>query len=183
FFSNDEHYNRGLEHYYSLFAAATPVDLCGESSTHYSKLPTYPATVARIKQHLPDVKLIYIMRHPIERLVSQYIHEWSQLKVSEDINQAILTFTPLIQYSQYSVQLQPYLETFGREKILPLFAENLRHYPQRELERVCRFIGYNRTPTWQASAGQEHVSTERLRDSAGAMLWWINPCLAFCAVS
>lgn len=166
FFSNDEHYAKGLDHYYSLFAAATPGNLCGESSTHYAKRPTYPQTVARLRNHVPDVKLIYVMRHPIERLVSQYIHEWTQLQVSGDINQAVLSFAPLIQYSQYSMQLQPYLEAFGSAKILPIFAENLRHHPQRELERVCRFIGYNRTPVWQDSAGHEHVSTERLRDSA-----------------
>ncbi len=50
-------------------------DLRGESSTHYTKLPTYPRTVDRMVRDLPRLKLIYVMRHPIERLVSQYVHE------------------------------------------------------------------------------------------------------------
>ena len=45
FFSNDENYAHGLAWYRSLFDNAASSDLCGESSTHYTKLPTYPNTV------------------------------------------------------------------------------------------------------------------------------------------
>ncbi|MGB3560491.1 MAG: sulfotransferase domain-containing protein, partial [Geitlerinemataceae cyanobacterium] len=82
FFSNDEQYARGMDWYLSLFQGAPEHSLCGESSTHYTKLPTYPNTIDRIGKHLPQVKLIYVMRHPIDRLVSQYVHEWSQGRVS-----------------------------------------------------------------------------------------------------
>lgn len=165
FFSNDEVYDQGWEWYQDLFAPAHSSDLCGESSTHYTKLPTYPHTVTRLKQHLPQVKLIYIMRDPIQRLVSQYIHEWTKLKVSDDINQAIYDFPSLVTYSQYSRQLQPYLETFGLEQVLPVFVENLQANPQAELERVCRFISYDRPPQWQPQLAQQHKSGERTRES------------------
>lgn len=166
FFSDDEEYAKGLGWYASLFDGSNPKDLCGESSTHYTKLPTYPNTLKRLQAYVPDVRLIYVMRHPIDRLTSQYIHEWSQRSVMEDINQAILSFKPLTQYSQYSMQIRPYLEAFGADKVLPIFAENLRNYPQRELERVCRFIGYGEEPVWRESSGQQHASSERMRDSA-----------------
>lgn len=166
FFSDDDQYAKGFAWYATLFSEAKPGDLCGESSTHYTKQPTYPETLARIQQAVPDAKFIYVMRHPIDRLVSQYIHEWSQRAVSHDINQAIKTFKPLIQYSQYSLQIRPYLEAFGADRVLPLFAENLRHHPQRELERVCQFIGYPGTPQWQTFTGHQHASAERMRDSA-----------------
>ncbi len=163
FFSNDEIYCQGMDWYYALFSAAKPGDLCGESSTHYTKLPTYPNTIDRIQQHVPNGKFIYVMRHPIDRLVSQFIHEWSQRNVStKDVNEAVTALPILIQYSQYSMQLRPFLETFGPDNILPLFAENLRHHPQRELERVCRFLGYQGTPRWQEDTGHEHQSSERL---------------------
>ncbi|NER78829.1 MAG: sulfotransferase domain-containing protein [Leptolyngbya sp. SIO1D8] len=165
FFSDDDQYAKGLDSYFSLFSSASKGDLCGESSTHYTKLPTYPKTLDRIKQHLPEVKLIYVMRHPIERLVSQYIHEWSQRTVSGNINEDILSFKPLTQYSQYSMQIHPYLESFDSANILPVFSENLHLYPQRELERVCQFIGYQGTPQWQEFTGHQHISTERMRDS------------------
>lgn len=179
FFSDDEQYNKGLEWYRSLFKAAVQGDLCGESSTHYTKIPTYPNTLDRIKQHAPDAKFVYVMRHPIERLVSQYIHEWSQRTVSRDINAAIKTFQSLTQYSQYSMQIRPYLEAFGSNKVLPIFSENLRHHPQRELERVCRFIGYEAKPQWQEFTGHQHASAERLRESAWRDALVEQPVLCF----
>lgn len=180
FFSNDEIYAKGMDWYYSLFEAATPGDLCGESSTHYTKLPTYPNTLDRIKHHVPGAKFIYVMRHPIDRLVSQYIHEWSmRVTTTKDVNEAVMTLPILIQYSQYSMQLRPFLETFGSENVLPVFSENLRRHPQRELERVCRFLGYTGTPRWQESSGEQHLSSERLVASPWREALVHQPMLSF----
>jgi hypothetical protein len=166
FFSNDQQYHKGIEWYLSHFQAAKKTDLCGESSTHYTKLPTYPHTVKRIWQQLPHAKLIYVMRHPVNRLVSQYIHEWTQKVISVDINQAISQYPTLIEYSLYSMQLKPYLETFGKQQILPVFFERLLSHKQEELERICRFIGYQASPTWQIERDAQNVSLERLRNNA-----------------
>lgn len=163
FFSNDEQYCKGIEWYLSHFKGASQMDICGESSTHYTKLPTYPHTVERIFQHYPDIKLIYIMRHPIDRLVSQYIHEWSQNLISVEINQAISLYPELVEYSRYSMQLQPYLQTVGREKILPVFFERLLSRKQEEFERICRFIGYQGKPIWMEENDVRNASSERLR--------------------
>ena len=61
FFSDDDQYNQGMDYYLAHFREASTVDLAGESSTHYTKLPTYPQTIERIKQHLPHAKFIYIV--------------------------------------------------------------------------------------------------------------------------
>ena len=163
FFSNDEQYSKGLDWYLSHFQDAQNSDICGESSTHYTKLPTYPHTVERIYQHFPDVKLIYVMRHPIDRLVSQYIHEWTQKVISEDINQAISKHPELIEYSLYSKQLKPYIDTFGKERILLLFFERLIDRKQEEFGKICRFIEYQQKPIWNLEADAQNVSTERMR--------------------
>ncbi len=65
FFSNDEEYTKGMSWYLSHFQDAQTEDLAGESSTHYTKLPTYPETITRIQEHLPNAKFIYVIRHPI----------------------------------------------------------------------------------------------------------------------
>ncbi|MGL4498189.1 MAG: sulfotransferase family protein, partial [Planktothrix sp.] len=125
FFSNNEEYQKGWNWYLSNFASAPIEALSGESSTHYTKLPTYPETIQRIQKHLPQAKFIYVMRHPIDRLVSQYIHEWTQKVISEDINTAITNHPELIDYSCYTMQLKPYFETFGKERVLPIFFERM----------------------------------------------------------
>jgi len=165
FFSNDEQYERGMEWYLSHFAPAKSDDICGESSTHYTKLPTYPQTIQRILQDFPDVKLIYVMRHPIDRLVSQYIHEWTQRFITVDINQSISQHPELIAYSQYTMQLAPYFETFGQERVLPVFFERMITNPQEELERVCQFIGYEGKPVWDEEVNAQNVSSDRMRKS------------------
>ena len=166
FFSDDDQFQRGIDWYLSLFASAQPGDLCGESSTHYTKFPTYPNSIDRLKQHAPNVKLIYVMRHPVERLVSQYMHEWSTKKLTGTLSQAIKKHPELYQYSQYSMQLKPYLEAFGPENVLPVFFERVKQYPQAELTRIGEFIGCKEPVVWQAAASHQHATKERLRESA-----------------
>ncbi|MEL7142628.1 MAG: sulfotransferase [Cyanobacteria bacterium J06643_4] len=166
FFSNDEQFQRGIGWYRSLFAEAQPGDLCGESSTHYTKLPTYPDSVSRLRQHVPNVKLIYVMRHPIERLISQYMHEWSRRTVSGTLSQSLKQRPELYQYSQYSMQLRPYLEAFGAENVLPVFFERVRQFPQEELARIGEFIGCSQPAIWQSESGHQHSTSQRLRESA-----------------
>ena len=166
FFSNDEEYNKGSEWYLSHFEEANINDLIGESSTHYTKLPTYPHTIERLQKYLPDAKFIYVMRHPINRLVSQYIHEWSQRVISVGINESIDPHPELLEYSLYTKQLQPYFDTFGQERVLPIFFERMLTTPQTELERICRFIGYKDQPQWYQELNASNVSNQRMIKSA-----------------
>jgi hypothetical protein len=165
FFSDQEHWDKGLDWYESLFAQMPQGDLRGESSTHYTKLPTYPACAARLSEHVPDAKLIYIMRDPIDRIVSQYIHEWSQHVIAEDcpIDRAVRELPALVDYSRYAMQLAPYIERYGRGQVLPVFFERLMREPQREFERVGRFLGITAHMHWQEEA--KNVSAQRQRMS------------------
>jgi hypothetical protein len=164
FFSDDSQYARGLDWYGSCFARARGGELLGESSTHYTKLPTHPRTIERMRLHLtPAVRFIYVMRHPIDRLISQYIHEWTQRVISVPIDQAIEAHPELIAYSRYAMQLRPYIDAFGREAILPVFNEAIRHDPQSQLERVARHIGYRQPVRWEAGLSDQNVSSDRVR--------------------
>ena len=179
FFSDDEQYARGLDWYAGLFAGADFSALCGEASTHYTKLPTYPHTVERMRRDLNGVKLIYVVRHPIERLISQYVHEWTERTVPDSIDVAVRQCPRLVDYSCYGMQLKPYLEAYGRDSVLPVFFERLAIEPQQELERICRFIGYSETPHWCPEFEYRNVSSQRLRKSRvrDAIVW--NPVVTW----
>jgi hypothetical protein len=165
FFSDDPVYARGLSWYASLFAGAEDGALRGESSTHYTKLPTHPRTVERLRDALPDVKLIYVMRHPVERLVSHYVHQLSLGERYASVEEAIEARPELVEYGLYSRQLRPYLDTYGPENVLPIFFRRLTTRSQQELERVCRFIGYEGHPAWESGLKPQNVGKERLRKS------------------
>lgn len=163
YFSNDEIFARGPAWYESLFAAAGAA-LVGEASTHYTKLPTYPKTLERFRAALPGAKLIYVMRHPIDRAVSQYVHEWSQRLLSGPIDDELAANPWIVDYGRYAMQISPWLDAYGPGHILPVFNERLRAKPQEELERVCAFLGYAGKPVW-TEAGDQNVSELRLRKS------------------
>tara|TARA_A100000171_G_scaffold14429_2_gene12734 strand:- start:25660 stop:26541 length:882 start_codon:yes stop_codon:yes gene_type:complete len=164
FFSDELNWAKGMGWYESLFESMPVDDLKGESSTHYTKLPTYPLCIPRMHEHLPNAKLIYVMRDPIDRIVSQYIHEWSQ-RVIEDgctIDDAIDRYPMLAEYSKYAMQLSPYVEKWGKGHILPVFFERLMHNPQEEFERVGRFLGITTELQWDMDDAQ-NVSSQRQR--------------------
>jgi hypothetical protein len=164
FFSDDEQWARGLDWYASLFAAAGPDDLAGESSTHYTKLPTHPHTVERMRAHVPDARLVYVMRHPVDRLVSQYVHQASERRMPP-IDRAVDEVPELVEYGRYAMQLEPYLRSFGPEQVLPVFVDRMRAHSQEELERVAAFVGYGGRPAWDDSWSERNVSARRMRRS------------------
>lgn len=167
FFSDDDQFERGMGWYHDLFAGAPSGALLGEASTHYTKLPTHPDTVARVRQYVPQAKFVYVMRHPIDRLISHYIHEWSMGVFHEPMASTVDRYPELVAYGQYARQLQPWLDVFGRENILPVFFDRLIAEPQQELERVCRFIGYAGAPQWQTELAPSNVSAQRIRRFPG----------------
>ncbi len=167
FFSDDSQYARGIGWYEALFNDAQKDDICGESSTHYTKLPHYPHCVDRLSAYLPKVKLVYVMRHPLDRLVSHYIHQWSQNVINCEINQAVDQYDELTAFSCYAKQLEPYINVYGRENILPVFFEAVKAYPQRELEKIARFIGYTQPVSWQEELPLQNASNERIKHFKG----------------
>jgi hypothetical protein len=170
FFSDDDQFEKGVGYYTGLFDNAEPGDICGESSTHYTKLPDYPDTIKRMKAVLDSPKLIYVMRHPVERLISHYIHQWSRSVIKCDIIKAIHTYPELVNYSCYAQQLKPYLNEFGRENILLVFQEAFRADPERQLQRIADFIGYPGPVSWHHAAGDQNISSQRIRKFPGYSL-------------
>lgn len=165
FFSDDAIWERGLAWYQGLFATALAGALRGEASTHYTKLPTHPQTLERLVASVRTRRFVYVMRHPVDRLVSHYIHEWSQGVFRESIDDAVERRPELIAYSSYARQLAPWIERFGRASILPVFFERLTTAPDSELDRVVRFLGFSGPVAWKPELAHQNVSSERLRHS------------------
>src|SRR3990172_564869 len=69
YFNRTQNWQEGLEKYHQLYS---PVEgrICGEASTMYSSLPEWQGTHSRLFAYNPELKLIYIMRLPVERVIS-----------------------------------------------------------------------------------------------------------------
>lgn len=178
FFSDDAVYAQGIGWYRRLFDPAPDGTLRGEASTHYTKLPTYPDTTTRLSETLEDPKLIYLIRDPMARAVSHYIHEWTQGVISSDLETALDTHPEIISYGCYGMQIAPWVELYGTDRILVSSMEAMQQDPQALLTRIGTFLGRDGF-SWQADMGPENVSSERVRKMPMQQLLIDNPLATF----
>jgi hypothetical protein len=175
YFSDDPVHAKGAIWYRSLFEGAAPGDLTGEASTHYTKLPTYPETLARMTAVLPAARLIYILRDPVERAVSHYLHERSLNNIPDGFERALDTNPEIIDYGRYAMQVAPFLEAYGHEALHLTSLERMTADPQGELARAAAFIGYPGKAVWQEEKSRQNVSAERVRPLPFQRLLVDNP--------
>lgn len=127
--------------YLSLFAEARNQPYRGESSTHYTKLPRHPGAAERIAAFSPDARIIYIMRDPIKRSISHYWHRVYHHNETRNILTALKRKREYTDYSWYAMQLRPYYQVFGADRILPLVFEELVSNPKRVMRGVYQWLG------------------------------------------
>jgi hypothetical protein len=167
FFSDEDVFAKGMGWYETLFEGAAPGDLKGEASTHYTKLPTYPAAAARAHAAAPGARLIYLMREPVGRAISHYVHEWTQGIAGDDLDHAIDALPEMTAYSRYDEQLAPWRALYGSDAILCLRLEDMKADPQGTLERVAVHLGRPGAFRWVEDMAPQNVSAERIRRFPG----------------
>ncbi|HWC36626.1 MAG TPA: sulfotransferase [Mycobacteriales bacterium] len=150
FFSDDQQWARGGEWYQSLFAAAGDAVAVGEASTTYAMYPHYGAAVARLTSLLTEPRLVYIVRDPMARMRSAYLHGLAGGTETRPIDVAIRADPRYLLTSCYALQLERWLARVPRERILLLSLEQLRDDPDTTLARLFGFLDL--TPTWRPSA-------------------------------
>jgi hypothetical protein len=159
FFCKDEIYGRGWSWYESLFAEAGDATAVGEGTTSYTKRHLFPATATRLAHHLPGCRLIYAVRHPLERIESHWLHSIrAGDRVPGSFPKAVLTVENYVQTSRYWYQLEPYLELFPPERILILFFEDWRRDAVGCMARCLRFLGIDDVDAAGDDFSAEHRS-------------------------
>ncbi len=132
----------GREEYAALFRGATDEQRMGEASTAYTKLPTYPGVPGRAKKLLPDTaRFIYVVREPISRILSHHFHEFSWERMPNGIGEALDAHPELTAYSKYAMQVEPWLETFGRERLMVMQFEDFVRDRRESATRLSEFLG------------------------------------------
>lgn len=152
FFSSERDYPKGREWYLNeWFKGAAPARICGEASPQYM----FTSGVAqRIHDCFPDVKLIAVLRDPIERTFSHYRHSrrYGAVDVASFASYLDCAFGPgdderargyraVLSYSQYGRILGEYFEVFPREQLHVLFFEDLRRDPRAVMAELLARLG------------------------------------------
>lgn len=132
----------GLAAYESLYARAPERALCCDASTGYAKRPDFEGVVQRANRVLPSgYRAIYIVRHPIERIISQHHHEHVAGVVGPSIDEAVRQYPRYIQYSRYAYQLEPWLAELGPKRIRVVLFEDYVDRRRETLGELLRFLG------------------------------------------
>lgn len=132
---------RGLDWYASQFRASAGATAIGEVSPNYTKFPHYPGAPERIHDLIPDVRLIYVVRHPLERLRSHYLHDVSIGRQRSPLRDVVFDDTRYIDASRYAMQIERFERFFDPDRILLLTSQELRSHPDTSVDRILAFLG------------------------------------------
>jgi hypothetical protein len=130
---------------------------CREKLLRIEATPDYlhsPGTPHKIRTSLQDVRLVFVLREPVSRLVSWYRFAkqigWissnclfdafvlEQLHATEGDSRVPLHMLTL-QQGRYSSYLRAFLEVFGRERIHVAWFEELTQNPKAVVKGICEF--------------------------------------------
>lgn len=144
--------------------------LTGESCPSYMFLPEIPQ---RVRQLLPDVKIIVILRNPVDRLISQYQHEHRKKRAGEDFEEYIAPSLAVdwppkgdvqslrqhcaVPRGFYADQLRHWQSFFPAQQFLVLSFEELVKNSAETLNRVFAFLGLE----------SQAVDTSKVHNSGG----------------
>lgn len=171
YFVEELAHGQGEDWYLNLFEQDGTFRYRGESSTHYTKLPLYQGVAERLFRFNPDARLIYIMRNPIERLVSHYWHNVRDPVYGRErrsLLQAVRKRQDYLAFGDYAMQLEPYVNLFGRDALYALTFEELIQDPQRELDRLYGWLGLPSHPIGGESLKAHNQKPEGIVGVAGA---------------
>ena len=151
--------DKGNDWYFSHFKSCKK-KITGEASPTYLHLANTDGLPSSIKKLLPDVKIILIVRDPVERAISHFFHYQKVNKIKELINIDINLFFSMsfknasnrttsldrylhdiLSFSAYYKNYMNFVKVFGSEKILVLNNNELIATPHETMQRVFNYLG------------------------------------------
>lgn len=153
-FQTNPNFRKGWNWYKRAFSHFNGESMVGEATPSYSDRSRSPNTARRIAEFNPRMKLIYMVRNPLERQISawrmQYTfgkersHPW---RIEE--NWALKGFSYWMTKQQevnqwdttlYNWQLGSYLEHFSNDNILVSYLEDWKAKKEKEIFRIMSFL-------------------------------------------
>ena len=141
FFVAELNWELGPEWYASHFERAAPVR--GETSPHYTNLPRFAGVAERMRETLGgEARIVYMVRDPIDRMLSHYLHNVGGGYESRPLATALSDpESAYVARSRYAMQVEPYLEAFGAERVRIVTREDLADRRADTMRAVFEFCG------------------------------------------
>jgi hypothetical protein len=158
---------RSEENYLQLYRASGDALHLGEASTNYTKRPLVDGVPERIHDFNPDARFIYLMRDPIERTMSHYWHMVRHHAECRPMFEAIKADPQYLDVSHYAMQLTPYLDRFGPDRVAILSFEQLTQDPLTAMRPLYEWLDVDATlADASCFSAAENVTTDVVRVAA-----------------
>lgn len=168
FFSDPAAERLGEDWYRSLFAQAKDAVAVGEASTTYAMYPHYAGVVERLTATVRDPQIVYLVREPIARMRSAYLHALAWGSETRPIGQALLEDPRYLLTSSYGLQAEQWLTRVPRDRLLLLSLDELQADPGALIARVAGFLGLD--ASWRPPAGVPRANSSDGKRRPRA--WW-----------
>jgi Sulfotransferase family len=160
FFISEQNWPRGRGWYESLFDGAGTAAAIGECSPGYTWAHTYRGVPERMAQMVPGARLVYLVRDPIARMRSMYMHQVSAGRERRRPEVALLD-DRYLGPSRYGFQLAAFLDHFDRGQVLVIASEVLRDEPRAALSAVFDHLGVDPAAVDLDKRLQDHRSMDK----------------------
>lgn len=167
------HHGHGEAWYRAHFARPDKVLVDGSTSyTLYGPTngPAGTDPAARIHAASPDARLIYVVRHPIRRAHSAYLHACRYGEERRTFDACLAPDAGYVMASRYPHQLDAYRRFFPPDQIHVVSAEHLWHTPEQVLAGVSDFLGLPRPAPLTGSVAETPVNRAVAFNGLGAGL-------------
>jgi Sulfotransferase domain len=142
YFVDGLNWRRGLQWYRAQFARApTTAFALGEVSPSYTMHPLHGGVPRRIAQQLPNVRLIYVLRDPVDRIRSHFQHNVTTQTERNPTEKVVLENPVYVDCSRYALQIEQYLDYFSPEQMMIVASDNLQADRKATMRRVFDFLG------------------------------------------
>lgn len=127
-----------LEEYTALFEGVAGETAIGEATPHYL---TWPEAAGRIRETVPEARLIASLRNPVDRSFS--IYQMNQRNHAANVGVPYAQAMKTESYLQdgYAAHLDRYLALFPREQLRIILLEDLEQKPKATLAGLFGFLG------------------------------------------
>ncbi len=155
YFNRVREWQNEIDSYHKLFSTREEL-ICGEASTMYTFSPEWKGTHTRLHSYNPDLKFIYMMRNPIERVISNYAHNLVRGIVKGPPEEIILSDPAYINRSRYWMQIEPYLNLFTKNRIRLIIFEEYISNQYSTLDKIAPFLGISSNGFDRSTDAREH---------------------------
>ena len=140
FFIEERNWPRGVDWYKRHFDANAHVR--GEASPNYTAFPQHEGVPERMHSVVPDAKLIYFIRDPLERIAAHWVHNYAKRREKGTLAETLVhPNTSYVTRSLYAMQLERFLAVYPKDQILVMQQSELRYDRMASLRRVFEFVG------------------------------------------